>query len=343
MKNNINLSFFHPSLNRHNDEKHLYIVQLLLYIVIVSMIALKKDDFISVPAGANITFHRLVWENSGKSESIRAGSNLRYHTLVDDSTALHTHEFAEFFLVVSGKVRHLINSETQELQSGMLVFVRPTDVHGYENLGNSPCEIVNVAFRLEFLLDLSSYLGNDFFLRKYTGPVVSPVFKLSVAEAEDLTLRLIRMNALQETATDLARLKIKILVAEVFTRFFFETESALAKDSRPDWFDALCVNVSKKENLKDGLAILKKLAPCTQEHLCKCFRKYLDKTPTEYIAELRIRQAAKEIVETDRKILAVALDLGFQSLSRFYVMFRKFYGISPAKYRSISRRNDIPL
>ncbi|MFA4838791.1 MAG: hypothetical protein WC703_04875 [Candidatus Neomarinimicrobiota bacterium] len=51
------------------------------------MIALKKDDFIPVPVGANITFHRLVWENSGKAESIRAGSNLRFHTLVDDSTA----------------------------------------------------------------------------------------------------------------------------------------------------------------------------------------------------------------------------------------------------------------
>jgi hypothetical protein len=32
---------------------------------------------------------------------------------------------------------------------------------------NSACELVNVAFRLEFLLDLSTFLGNDFFMRNF--------------------------------------------------------------------------------------------------------------------------------------------------------------------------------
>jgi AraC-like DNA-binding protein len=48
-------------------------------------------------------------------------------------------------------------------------------------------------------------------------------------------------------------------------------------------------------------------------------------------------------VETDEKILVVAMELGFKSLSRFYSMFNKFYGISPAKYRLMSRQNDIPI
>jgi len=86
--------------------------------------------------------------------------------------------------------------------------------------------------------------------------------------------------------------------------------------------------MAKRENLFGGLKRMKQLAPCTQEHLCKCFRKYLDKTPMEFINEQRIKQATKQIVETDAKILAVAMELGFISLSRFYSMFKKFYGIS---------------
>jgi len=296
-----------------------------------------------LPSGANITFHRLAWDTGHESISLNAGPDLRYHTLVSDATALHTHEFAEFFLIISGKIKHLVNSEYQELQAGTLVFIRPTDVHGFEHLAGSVCELVNVAFKLEFLRDLSAYLGNDFFLRKYTGPVTSPVFKLSLSETDELATRLIRMNTLQNTAYDIARLKIKIMIAEIFTRFFLDTGFFSINSERPEWFEQLNLEMAKRENLFGGLKRMKQLAPCTQEHLCKCFRKYLDKTPTEFINEQRIKQAAKQIVETDAKILAVAMELGFISLSRFYSMFKKFYGISPAKYRLMSRQNDIPL
>ncbi|HCK99753.1 MAG TPA: hypothetical protein DHW42_06600 [Candidatus Marinimicrobia bacterium] len=330
-------------MNDKYDDVYLYIINILLYIIIMKTIALAKDDFLAIPAGAKITFHRLAWEVGRKSISMNAGPDLRYHTLASDATALHTHEFAEFFLVISGKIKHIINSEVQILQTGTIVFVRPTDVHGFEKLEDSACELVNVAFKLEFLLDLSVYLGNDFFLRKYTGPVTSPMFKLSLPETEELALRMIRMNVLQNTSVDLARLKIKIMLAGIFTRFFLETDYPNFDYERPVWFNRLCRDMNKTENIVAGLQTLKRLAPCTQEHLCKCFRKYLDKTPTEFINELRIKQAAKQIVESDAKILAVAMDLGFKSLSRFYSMFNKFYGISPAKYRIMSRQNDIPI
>lgn len=315
----------------------------MLYINIVKPLALTQNDFTSMPSGANITFHRLAWDSGRQSVCLNAGPDLRYHILASDVTALHTHEFAEFFLIVSGRIKHLINSEYQALQTGALVFIRPNDVHGFEQLEGSACELVNVAFRLEFLRDLSVYLGNDYFLRKYTGPVTSPVFQLSLPETEELATQLIRMNALQSTAHDLARLKIKIMIADVFTRFFLEEGAPCSNCGRPAWFEQLNLEMVKQENLAGGLERMKQLAPCTQEHLCKCFRKYLDKTPTEFINEQRIKQAAKRIVETDEKILAVALDLGFRSLSRFYSMFRKYYGVAPAKYRAISRQNDIPI
>jgi len=309
----------------------------------VKPVALTQNNFTSLPSGANITFHRLAWEIGQESISLNAGSDLRYDTLVSDGTALHTHEFAEFFLIISGKINHLVNSEYQELNAGTLVFIRPADIHGFEQLDGSACELVNVAFKLEFLLDLSAYLGNDFFLRKYTGPVMSPVFKLSLLETDDLATRLIRMNALQNTAHDLARLNVKIMLADIFTRFFLDTGLSNFNNERPDWFEQMNLEMRKHKNLREGLDRMKQLAPCTQEHLCKCFRKFLDKTPTEFINEQRIKQAAKQIVETDDKILAVALELGFKSLSRFYSMFKKYYGISPAKFRLMSRQNDIPL
>jgi AraC family cel operon transcriptional repressor len=108
------------------------------------------------------------------------------------------------------------------------------------------------------------------------------------------------MNTLQKTDPDLARLKIKAMLAEIFTRFFLEINPG-ALPCRPLWFDKLCAEMKKPENLSGGLKTMLALAPCTQEHLCKCFRKYSGVSPTEFINEQRIIVAAKQIVETDTK------------------------------------------
>jgi len=303
---------------------------------------LKKDDFISVPAGANITFHGIDWDKTKQPGNISVG-NLRYITISKATTRPHTHEFAEFFIIIEGKVKHIINSEEQELETGTLVFVRPSDVHYFKGLGNYSCKLINVAFKLEFLLDLSKYLENDYFMRKYTGPVVAPVFQLSLAETEKLANELIKMNTLQRTSTDLARVKVKILLSKIFSKYFFDKKYELKADEKPEWFEELCKNMKVVDNLKKGLAYMKKKAPCTQQHLCKAFQKYLEMTPTEFITEQRIKKAAQKLVETDKKILAISLRLGFQSLSYFYKMFKKYYGLPPGKYRKISRQNEIPI
>ena len=78
---------------------------------------------------------------------------------------------------------------------------------------------------------------------------------------------------------------------------------------------------------------MKKHANCTQEHLCKIFRTYLDKTPTEFINELRMKRAKVLLQKSSMEIYEVGNELGFTSLSRFYHLFKKYYGIPPAQYK----------
>ena len=89
----------------------------------------------------------------------------------------------------------------------------------------------------------------------------------------------------------------------------------------------------KPENFIPGLHRMQQLSGYTPEHLCKVFRKYLDKSPTEYVNELRINHAARLLADTDEPIASISYRLNFQSLSRFYHLFRKQYACTPAEYR----------
>lgn len=304
---------------------------------------LSKEEHLPVKSGAGVSFHLIQKENSPKSYTLRTG-DINYH-YISEGTALHSHDFAEIFIVLSGSISHYVNGEKQMLEAGSLVFIRPSDFHRFEVEGDKPCEIVNLAYRLELLLDFSRYLENDYFMMEFTAPVLPPVFHIPLPDSEKLGRLLLEISSEQLRYPERARIKIKALLSELFTRHFLmrDDDSAPARKEVPDWFESLCSEMRKPGNLTRGLDALYELAGKTPEHLCKCFRKYMKKTPTEFINELKVHYAAKLLSDSDEKIFSISSDLGFKSLSRFYKIFRQYYGVSPAKYRNMKLKTNIPL
>jgi AraC-like DNA-binding protein len=67
------------------------------------------------------------------------------------------------------------------------------------------------------------------------------------------------------------------------------------------------------------------------------FRKGFGLTPTRFILQHRVSHAQRMLVTSDAKVLEVALEAGFGSLSRFNAAFRQLCGCSPREYRAIHR------
>jgi len=67
------------------------------------------------------------------------------------------------------------------------------------------------------------------------------------------------------------------------------------------------------------------------------FKKMFATTLTDYLTQHRISHAQRLLVTTDEKILVIALNSGFGSISRFNDAFRKSCGCSPRDYRNQHR------
>jgi AraC-like DNA-binding protein len=68
-------------------------------------------------------------------------------------------------------------------------------------------------------------------------------------------------------------------------------------------------------------------------HLSHLFKAVLHESPVDYRNKLRVAHALEKLRATDDKITAIALESGFQSLSQFHALFRRFMGRSPAAFR----------
>ncbi len=81
---------------------------------------------------------------------------------------------------------------------------------------------------------------------------------------------------------------------------------------------------------REGLA---SLAELNHDHFGKAFRIYTGKKFQDYINDLRIKSAAVMLRETDKKIIDIAFDSGFESLRTFNRAFILHKGVSPTEYR----------
>jgi len=76
----------------------------------------------------------------------------------------------------------------------------------------------------------------------------------------------------------------------------------------------------------------------SEDYLTHCFRQELGATPMDYLNRYRVLQARRLLVESDKSITNIALEVGFSSSSYFSRVFRKEVGQTPEEYRRQGRR-----
>ncbi|MGH7980286.1 MAG: beta-N-acetylglucosaminidase domain-containing protein, partial [Limisphaerales bacterium] len=75
----------------------------------------------------------------------------------------------------------------------------------------------------------------------------------------------------------------------------------------------------------------------SRRRFTELFRKVTGQSWRKYIMRLRLKHAAKLLAETDRSVITVAFESGFEDLSHFYHSFKAAHQCSPVAYREQRR------
>lgn len=86
-----------------------------------------------------------------------------------------------------------------------------------------------------------------------------------------------------------------------------------------------------------NLSGLAKALECSPFHLTRMFRKYVGVPLHRYQLHTRLGRAFDLLLETDRDLTNIALELGFNSHSHFTAAFRRWIGFTPKQIREASR------
>jgi AraC family transcriptional regulator, arabinose operon regulatory protein len=72
----------------------------------------------------------------------------------------------------------------------------------------------------------------------------------------------------------------------------------------------------------------------------RAFRRYFNSTAGRYVSEMRVREAARRLLQTDQTIDSIADETGFPNRAYFSRVFKKVTGESPALFRHKHRRME---
>src|SRR5262249_4810134 len=98
-------------------------------------------------------------------------------------------------------------------------------------------------------------------------------------------------------------------------------------------FRELIQQMPDKEILNQSPDALAQLCGCSPRHFGRLFRRYFGVSLRTKQIELRLLLARQLLMDTDSKIIQVAMESGYRSLGLFNVMFKRAFGMTPTEWR----------
>lgn len=97
--------------------------------------------------------------------------------------------------------------------------------------------------------------------------------------------------------------------------------------------------IEKHLEEKLTLSQLAAKAELSSFHFHRIFQIYTGEVLGEYIRKRRLTTAAKELLGSNKKVIEIALDCGFDSQEAFSRSFKKQFSLSPQHYRQAGRQD----
>ncbi|MDD8048626.1 MAG: AraC family transcriptional regulator [Thomasclavelia sp.] len=77
----------------------------------------------------------------------------------------------------------------------------------------------------------------------------------------------------------------------------------------------------------------------SEGYLARQFKYYLGLTIKEYLINVRLSAATKQVLNTNDKLFDIAINNGFPNIQSFNIHFKRKYNVTPTKYREMSKNH----
>lgn len=243
----------------------------------------------------------------------------------------HWHRSVEIVFAWKGALELWVNGISRVI-SDEIVIINNGEIHGIPKFYPGEQEGCSVLIAYTFLKELNPNIDRLWFEAKP-----------GLEKNERLKNALLRIQKIYQEEKDWYNLEIRSVMYEIIYLLFTEyvqgkNEETVKSLKTAEAYKEIIsyLNDHYMENIK-----LKDVAVhfgYNTDYFSRNFKNYIGETFTEYLKRLRLYNAHKQLVWTDKPMLDVALDNGFADSKAFIRDFKRHFGTTPLKYRKNQSR-----
>jgi AraC family cel operon transcriptional repressor len=269
---------------------------------------------------------KLLWTNE------TADGQSAYYILKRQTPTLrpflpkHTHDYAELVYLERGTCVHELNGKSTRVGKGDILFLQP-DVteHCYQDIDEH-------LSMLQILFQKDSY---SFITERYQSTVGSlfndssrnPLFHFDPVQQIWFERNYNQLLITEGLLIEIERFLLNII------GLITESDTEETRGAAESWLDRAFKEIQEPGNFRRGVQGFVEICARSAEHVDREVKKRTGHTITDVVNQARMSWASYMLVYSDAEIFDIALGCGFDSLSYFYKLFKKYFSMSPAKYR----------
>ena len=227
----------------------------------------------------------------------------------------HFHKSFELVYVIEGSLICFSNGEEYILKSGQFGICLPYDIHSYEPQGDTHYWVC--VFSEDYVHDFYKIIKDK------TGGFA---FECSRSVTEFITENLINNQ-------NPSRLLIKSALYSVCDEYL-KCNNLTEKNKKITENIAVIIEYVEKNHTKDiKLSDIGKLLGYDYHYVSRYFHSVFKMSFSEFLTLYRLETAINLMEQTDKKILEIAFESGFQSVRSFNDCFKAHFKMSPTEYK----------
>lgn len=254
----------------------------------------------------------------------------------------HWHEEFEILYVSRGTAVFRIKDHSYEIGKGQFLFVNSGELHSACSTDKNGCRYHALVFNLSFLNSSS----NDSCQSRYISPFMLKQYKLahSIPQGNPLekSIHSLILEMIEKLTQKNAGYEL-FVKGSLFLILSYMVEGGLLEENirnstvsgkeRGEKIKRVIEYISNNYSKKIQIDELAELTDMNRYNFCRFFKGYAGMTPIEYLNLHRINEACRLLQSSGCSVTDAALQTGFESMSYFSKIFRKYKNVTPSKLK----------
>lgn len=241
-------------------------------------------------------------------------------------------ELSSFCLVLKSSVTFTTEDGVVTAEPGDFLYMPDGIQYSSHWIGNPEIEFISSFFRLTGTKQMDDAFSNDA-LKQISRPIDQQIAFQNIKELGGFKMQkqMERLQTLQrQNPQDL--LQALSVLYDIFSQVYPYLKMR-KKKKHPESIEPALTHIDANFMLNEPIAAYAKICHMSESHFFHLFQQHLKATPIEYRNTLRIRQAAKLLLETNYSIEHISSMMGFESSIYFRRVFKAMYGTTPSRFR----------